>query len=136
MPTKAPAFNIFSVQAWGDKDVRVLFGARGHPHASEIVVFLGLDCLISRKNNFGMETDKGPTPSAGATMDVTDNTDSFTAVKSKRCQKRKLEQDGVDMDTQTVKTKRPQFPPISGDELKVNTACKRFVANVFNKNFV
>lgn len=81
-----------------------------------------------------METDKGPTPSAGTTTDVTDKTDSFTTVKSKRCQKRKLEQDGVDMDTQaSVTTKRPTFPPISGDELKVNTACKRFVTNVFKK---
>uniref|UniRef100_A0A3Q3RA64 RNA-binding protein PNO1 n=1 Tax=Monopterus albus TaxID=43700 RepID=A0A3Q3RA64_MONAL len=40
-------------------------------------------------------------------------------VKSKRSQKRKREQDGVDMDTgEPVRAKRPQFPPISSDHLR------------------
>lgn len=44
--------------------------------------------------------------------------DSFTKVKSKKSQKRKLE--APDMDTEgPVASKRPQFPPISLDKLRV-----------------
>lgn len=66
-----------------------------------------------------MDTDKDTTPAAGAVMDTKDETESFTKVKSKKTQKRKREQDGADMDTEEpVASKRPQFPPISGDSLK------------------
>ncbi|TWW78387.1 RNA-binding protein PNO1 [Takifugu flavidus] len=65
-----------------------------------------------------MDTDKISTTPAGETADIAHNTDSFTKVKSKKCQKRKREQDGADMDTEeSVVSKRPQFPPISGDKL-------------------
>lgn len=71
-----------------------------------------------------MDTVKNTTPAAGAAMDSTDDKDSFTKVKSKKTQKRKREQDGVDMDTaESVASKRPQFPPISGDKLKVTIMC-------------
>lgn len=70
-----------------------------------------------------MDTDKISTTPAGETADIAHNTDSFTKVKSKKCQKRKREQDGADMDTQeSVVSKRPQFPPISGDKLTVSSA--------------
>lgn len=67
-----------------------------------------------------MDTDKN-TPQVGeAAMASTDDKDSFTVVKSKKTQKRKREQDGAGMDTEeSVASKRPQFPPISGDKLKV-----------------
>lgn len=68
-----------------------------------------------------MDTDKNSTTPAGETSDLTNNTDSFTKVKSKKSQKRKREQDGADMDTESVVSKRPQFPPISGDNLKVSS---------------
>lgn len=69
-----------------------------------------------------MDADKMSTTPGGEIVDITDNTDSFTKVKSKKCQKRKREQDGADMDTEeTVVSKRPQFPPISGDKLKVSS---------------
>ncbi|XP_051936187.1 RNA-binding protein PNO1 isoform X1 [Hippocampus zosterae] len=46
-----------------------------------------------------------------------DDSDSFTEVKSKKSQKRKLE--APDMDTEgPVASKRPQFPPISLDKLR------------------
>lgn len=77
-----------------------------------------------------MDTDKTSTTTNGEIVDTTDNTDSFTKVKSKKCQKRKREQDGADMDTEeTVARKRPQFPPISGDKLKVSRA---FLFNIKN----
>lgn len=48
-----------------------------------------------------------------------EESESFTKVKSKKTQKRKREQDGADMDTaDSVARKRPQFPPISGDQLR------------------
>lgn len=73
-----------------------------------------------------MDTDKITTPDAGAAKECKDDTDSFTKVKSKKTQKRKREQDGVDMDTEEpVASKRPQFPPISGDKLKVTTISVR-----------
>lgn len=69
-----------------------------------------------------MDTDKNSTTPAGETSDLTNNTDSFTKVKSKKSHKRKREQDGADMDTEeSVVSKRPQFPPISGDSLKVSS---------------
>lgn len=71
-----------------------------------------------------MDADKETTPAAGAAPESKDDSDSFTKVKCKRTQKRKREQDGVDMDTEApVASKRPQFPPISGDKLKVTTMC-------------
>lgn len=80
-----------------------------------------------------MDTDKNTTPAAGAAVGSKDDTDSFTKVKSKKTQKRKREQDGVDMDTEEpVASKRPQFPPISSDKLKVNTVCVR-VGSVLSK---
>lgn len=70
-----------------------------------------------------MDTNKISTTAAGETADIADNADSFTKVKSKKCQKRKREQDGADMDTEgSVVSKRPQFPPISGDKLMVSSA--------------
>ncbi len=69
-----------------------------------------------------MSTDKGTSPAADAAMESKDDTELFTKVKSKKTQKRKRGQDGVDMDTaEPVPSKRPQFPPISGDKLKVTT---------------
>lgn len=69
-----------------------------------------------------METVENTTPAAGAAMETKDDTDSFTKVKSKKTQKRKREQDGAGMDTEEpVACKRPQFPPISGDKLRVST---------------
>uniref|UniRef100_A0A673CA60 RNA-binding protein PNO1 n=1 Tax=Sphaeramia orbicularis TaxID=375764 RepID=A0A673CA60_9TELE len=65
-----------------------------------------------------MDTDKNVTYDATPAMEGKDETDSFTAVKSKKSHKRKREQDGADMDTETVATKRPQFPPISGEKLR------------------
>uniref|UniRef100_A0A665TSU4 RNA-binding protein PNO1 n=1 Tax=Echeneis naucrates TaxID=173247 RepID=A0A665TSU4_ECHNA len=47
--------------------------------------------------------------------------ESFTKVKSKKTQKRKRDEDGVNMDTDAdgpAAVKRPQFPPISGDKLR------------------
>lgn len=91
--------------------------------------------LVSLKVDFAMDTDKTSAAPGGEITDVTDNTDSFTKVKSKKCQKRKREQDGADMDTEeAVVSKRPQFPPISGDKLKVSCAFlteKRITCFVF-----
>lgn len=87
------------------------------------VVLNSFGRLVSLKVDFAMDTDKTSTAPGGEIADVTDNTDSFTKVKSKKCQKRKREQDGADMDTEeVVVSKRPQFPPISGDKLKVSCA--------------
>ncbi|XP_026164459.1 RNA-binding protein PNO1 [Mastacembelus armatus] len=66
-----------------------------------------------------MDTDKNPAPGVSTAMESREDTDSFIKVKSKKSQKRKREQDGVGMDTEEpVTTKRPHFPPISGDKLK------------------
>ncbi|KAM7385312.1 hypothetical protein PAMP_001400 [Pampus punctatissimus] len=66
-----------------------------------------------------MESDTHMAPEACATTERKDDTDSFTKVKSKKTQKRKREHDGADMDTEEPSaSKRPQFPPISGDKLK------------------
>lgn len=67
-----------------------------------------------------MDTATDTKPSSAAATEVKDDTESFTKVKSKKTQKRKREQDGVDMDTEgPVASKRPQFPPISSQSLKV-----------------
>lgn len=81
-----------------------------------------------------MDTDKTSTTPGGEIVDITGNTDSFTTVKSKKSQKRKREQDGADMDTEeTVVRKRPQFPPISGDKLKVSSEFLiKIKSNVFH----
>lgn len=49
------------------------------------------------------------------------NTDTFQTVKSKKSSKRKRDQGEVQMESEdaVVPPKRPQFPPISGDKLKV-----------------
>ncbi|KAM9364269.1 RNA-binding protein PNO1 [Pholidichthys leucotaenia] len=53
-----------------------------------------------------------------ATERKSEDADSFIKVTSKKTQKRKREQDATDMDTgEPVASKRPQFPPISGDKL-------------------
>ncbi|XP_023129759.1 RNA-binding protein PNO1 [Amphiprion ocellaris] len=65
-----------------------------------------------------MDIDKNPTVEAGATaMESKEDADSFTKVKSRKTQKRKLEPDGADMDTEEP-VKRPQFKPLSGDKLR------------------
>lgn len=67
-----------------------------------------------------MDADKNSNPDAGVVSESKDDTESFTKVKSKKTQKRKREQDGADMDTEeSVAHKRPQFPPISSDKLRV-----------------
>lgn len=69
-----------------------------------------------------MDTETNIAQDVGAAAEKVDDTDSFTKVKSKKTQKRKHEQDAADMDTEdVVARKRPQFPPISGDKLKVST---------------
>lgn len=79
-----------------------------------------------------MDIDKTTTPDASAAVESKDDTESFTKVKSKKTQKRKREQDGVGMDTEEpVASKRPQFPPISGDKLKV-----KLIAIVSNINTI
>lgn len=71
-----------------------------------------------------MEPDKTTESNVEAAAAGNDDTESFTKVKSKKTQKRKREQDGAAMDTEApVVAKRPQFPPISGDKLRVNIVC-------------
>lgn len=71
-----------------------------------------------------MDTGKAPAADVEVTGESKDGAEAFTKVKSKKKnQKRKREQDGVDMDTEeSVAIKRPQFPPISGDKLRVITS--------------
>lgn len=67
-----------------------------------------------------MDTDTNPVLKTSDSVGSKDDSESFTKVKSKKTQKRKREHDGADMDTEEpVASKRPQFPPISGDKLKV-----------------
>lgn len=81
-----------------------------------------------------MDIDKNKTVAAGAAVDSTDDTESFTKVKTKKTRKRKREQDGVDMDTeQSLASKRPQFPPISGDKLKVTITCVHALSVLFQR---
>lgn len=69
-----------------------------------------------------MDSEDNKTPVAEAAMASSTDKDSFTVVKSKKAPKRKREQDGVGMDTEEpVASKRPQFPPISSDKLRVIT---------------
>ncbi|XP_026211013.1 RNA-binding protein PNO1 [Anabas testudineus] len=66
-----------------------------------------------------MDTDTSLAPKDSTALESKGDAESFTKVKSKKTQKRKREQDGADMDTEEpVASKRPQFPPISGDKLK------------------
>ncbi|XP_051945387.1 RNA-binding protein PNO1-like [Xyrauchen texanus] len=65
-----------------------------------------------------MESATNITTEATATMDCDGNTEVFEKVKSKKTQKRKRDAGPVDMESDTVAPKRPQFPPISGDQLK------------------
>ncbi|XP_061600840.1 RNA-binding protein PNO1 [Cololabis saira] len=66
-----------------------------------------------------MDADKTVAPEAGEATESNNDTESFVKVKSKRSQKRKREQDGVDMETgEPAAHKRPEFPPISGDKLR------------------
>lgn len=67
-----------------------------------------------------METATDKTTEASSTMDCEINTDSFEEVKSKKTQKRKREKGAMDMESEdTIARKRPQFPPLSGDQLMV-----------------
>lgn len=66
-----------------------------------------------------METDTNIACEKDTVVESNEESESFTKVKSKKTQKRKREQDGADMDTaDPVARKRPQFPPISGDQLR------------------
>lgn len=76
-----------------------------------------------------MDTEKTPSVDVEVTAESKDGVEVFTKVKSKKSQKRKREQDGVDMDTESVAIKRPQFPPISGEKLRVITIFLRFVCH-------
>lgn len=60
------------------------------------------------------------TPMAAVT-EKNEDTDSFTKVTSKR--NRKRQRDMSDMDTEGAgASKRPQFPPISSDKLRVSSS--------------
>uniref|UniRef100_A0A4W5RWG9 RNA-binding protein PNO1 n=1 Tax=Hucho hucho TaxID=62062 RepID=A0A4W5RWG9_9TELE len=83
------------------------------------------------KTNLVMDTANNPTTEvvATTTMDSEDTTEAFVKVKSKKTSKRKREMDGVDMEAEdSVASKRPQFPPISGDKLKGGSDEMRKVA--------
>lgn len=83
-----------------------------------------------------MDTDKNPVPDSVVPIENKDDADSFTKVKSKKSQKRKREQDGASMDTEEpVASKRPQFPPISGDKLRVTTP-RVYIDSVYSFGFV
>ncbi|XP_062256361.1 RNA-binding protein PNO1 [Platichthys flesus] len=72
-----------------------------------------------------MDVDKNTESVPGAAADTPVDPEAFIQVK-RRTQKRKLEQDGADMDTeQSLASKRPQFPPISGDRLKGPTEMRK-----------
>lgn len=67
-----------------------------------------------------METVSNPASEGISPVDNGDNTDTFQKVKSKKTSKRKRDQGEVEMESEdAVAPKRPQFPPISGDKLKV-----------------
>lgn len=70
-----------------------------------------------------MDAVKEPTPEVSVAADVADAADPadaadlFTKVKAKKSNKRKHDQE---MDTEgSAASKRPQFPALSGDKLKV-----------------
>lgn len=70
-----------------------------------------------------MESVTNTTAEATATMDCDGNTDTdaFEKVKSKRSHKRKRDAAEVDMQAEgSVAAKRPQFPALSGDQLRVS----------------
>lgn len=54
-------------------------------------------------------------------MDCDGNTDAFQKVKSKKSRKRKRDSSEVNTQEDSVAAKRPQFPALSGDQLKVIT---------------
>lgn len=67
-----------------------------------------------------MESVTNTTAEATATMDCDGNTDGFEKVKSKRSRKRKRDAADADMQAEgSGAAKRPQFPAISGDLLRV-----------------
>lgn len=66
-----------------------------------------------------MESKTNTAPDVTVSMDSDGNPDAFEKVKTKKSQKRKLDAAEVNMDTAAVK--RPSFPPISGDQLRVLT---------------
>ncbi|XP_067278288.1 RNA-binding protein PNO1 [Pseudorasbora parva] len=69
-----------------------------------------------------MESVTDTTAEVTAIMDCDGNTDAFEKVKSKRGRKRTRDAAGVNMQTEdSVAAKRPQFPAISGDQLKGGT---------------
>lgn len=59
-------------------------------------------------------------------MDSDANPDAFEKVKSKKNRKRKRKVGDVNMDTDTGAVKRPSFPPISGDQLRVRAHIKLY----------
>uniref|UniRef100_A0A8C6UKZ3 RNA-binding protein PNO1 n=1 Tax=Neogobius melanostomus TaxID=47308 RepID=A0A8C6UKZ3_9GOBI len=68
--------------------------------------------------NLTMDTDSNNASEKVAVVENQEESESFTKIKSKKTQKRKRDQDGADMDTDSMAHKRPQFPPISGDQLR------------------
>ena len=83
-----------------------------------------------------MDTDKAVTTDTGAAVESKDEAESFTKVKSKKSQKRKRDQDGVDMETEGhAPLKRPQFPPISGEQLRV-TMIYAYVIRLLPQYFI
>lgn len=81
-----------------------------------------------------MDTDKTTLPVAAAAADGPEDAGSFTTVKSKKSQKRKREAGGADMETEGPGApKRPQFPAISSDKLRVSTPCVLILCEVFHR---
>lgn len=71
-----------------------------------------------------MEADSNPASGGLSAVDEGQNTDNFQKVKSKKTEKRKRDQGEGEMEFEgAVSPKRPQFPPISGDRLKVTSCC-------------
>lgn len=67
-----------------------------------------------------METVSNPASEEISIVENGENTDTFQKVKSKKTSKRKRDQGEAEMESEdAVAPKRPQFPPISGDRLKV-----------------
>lgn len=72
-----------------------------------------------------MESITNTAADVSVSMDSEGNPDGFEKVKSKKSQKRKRDAGDVDMDTGAVK--RPSFPPISGDQLRVLNHIKHYI---------
>lgn len=69
-----------------------------------------------------METGNNTASGDSIAVNHESNTDIFETVKSKKSSKRKRDMAEVEMESaDTVAHKRPQFPPISGEKLKVTT---------------